>query len=130
MRNLVDSWAPMHAYLVLRASIFFNAAGLSALSVTFAWHGGFQLQFQLFRAFFHGVLELHVIWIEVLNSSHILSTVELLLFNNPMLLFFFVESFSTCSTKLLAMSDRAWMLLELLLIFSLDHVSPFGGFFC
>ena len=46
-----------------------------------------------FARFFHGVLELHVIWIEVLNSCHLLSIVELRLFNNPMLLFFLLRAF-------------------------------------
>ena len=50
-------------------------------------------------------------------------------FSTPKCCFsFFVESFSMCSTKLLTMNDRTWMLLELRLIFSMDHMSAFGGF--
>ena len=69
MRVLVDSWASMiQAYLVLRES-FFYATGFSVLSAKLARHDGFQWHFQLLSRIFHGVLEFHVIRIDITDSS-------------------------------------------------------------
>ena len=59
--------------------------------MNFARHGGFQWQFQIFARAFHGVFELHVAGINVINASQRSSIVELRLFKKPNVAFLFVE---------------------------------------
>ena len=70
-----------------------RAPGLSVPMSNFARHGGFQRHFQLFTSIFHGVLELHVIRIDLVSASQLASMAELRLFNSPMLLFLSLSCF-------------------------------------
>ena len=81
------------------------------------------MAFRFFVGIFHGVLELHVIRIDVINSCQFSSVVELRLFSSPHAVFLFVESCSTYLTTTLAIINRAWRLHELLSILSPDHDS-------
>ena len=78
-------------------------------------HRGFQRNLQLFTRVFHGVIELHVVRIDVIDVSQLSSIVELRHVYSPMPFFFLLRGFFlTTLTRPLAMGNRAWMLLELL----------------
>ena len=102
MRVLVDSWASMiQSYLDLRVLEFFVRQVTRASICEFCKAWPIPVAGQTFCArFFHGILELHVIWIDVIDSSEVTSTFELRIFNRPKR--FFCGSFSTSLTKLLA----------------------------
>ena len=57
---------------------------------------------KLLARIFHGVLELHIPWIEVVNSSQFSSIAELRLVKKPNVVFLFVQLLSTFLSELLA----------------------------
>ena len=112
MRVLVDTWASMiHAYLV-----FVCSTSLLVLASNYAGHRGFQRHLQLFTRVFHGVIELHIVRIDVIDVSQLPSIVDLRHFYSPMPFFFLLRGFLTSLTRPLAIGNRAWRLLELLSI--------------
>ena len=78
-----------------------GATSIHQLSDTahLAWHSDFQWRFKLLSRFFRGVLELHVIRMEEINTSQFWSIVELLLVTGPMTLFLQIDRCSTYSSS-------------------------------